>query len=130
MLWENSISARVGAILICFWSRDIQHLVVRRGESSDGAGTPDRTGFNGRRRRGASSVGWDRSITSISRGSSAGEPSREEIIGIGLEVVKFRRSDWGVVALIAKLMVVGALGPRNVGGAVTSSNWLSVCLVI
>jgi len=108
----------------------MQHLVVRKGESCDGAGTPARTSCNRRRRLGASSGGWDRSITSISRGSVAGEPSRKENMGIGLKVVKFRQSDWSVVALVAQLIVVGALGPRNVGGVQASSDWLGVCLLI
>jgi len=29
---------------------------------------------------------------------------------------KFRQSDWSAVALVAKLMVAGALGSRNKGG--------------
>ena len=113
-----------------FRSRDIQHLVVRRGESSDGAGTPARTCCDGRRRRGASGGSWDRSITSIGRGSAVWEASREEIVGIGPKVVKFRRSDWSVVALVVELSVVGALWSRNTGGVVASSDWLGVCLAV
>jgi len=73
---------------------------------------------------------WDRSITSISRGSAAREASRKEIIGVGLEIIKFRQSDWSIVALVAQFMVLRALGPRNIGRIVASSNWLGVFLVI
>jgi len=59
-----------------------------------------------------------------------GESSWKEIIGIGPEVVKFRRSDWSAVGLVAELIVVGALGPRNAGWVVASSDWLGVCLMI
>jgi len=86
--------------------------------------------YNGRRQWGASRGSWNRSITSISRCAAAGETNRKEINGAGPKIVEFGQSDGSTVAVVAKLIVVRALGPRNAVGIVATGDWLDVFLVI
>jgi len=66
--------------------------------------------------------------TGASPAAAVGEASRKEIIGVGPKIIKFGRSNGSIVALVAKLIVVRALGPRNV--VVASGDWLYVFLII
>jgi len=59
---------------------------------------------------------------------AAGEASWKKIIGIGPEIVKLGRIDGSTVALVAQFIVARALGPRNAGGVMASSDWLRIFL--